>query len=82
MRRAGAVHPRPVEDHRELVARVAVSARQQVKERPPAGLEALGLAGPKIRLAPDNVVAVDEPTHVLSIPCPTGREGDSWTSRR
>jgi hypothetical protein len=82
MRRAAAGHPRPVEDHRELVARVAVSARQQVKERPPSGLEAFGLAGTKIRLAPDDVVAVDEPAHGLSIPRPTGRKGDSWTNRR
>src|SRR4030095_1997006 len=73
--------PRSVEDHRELVARIAVSARQQMQERPPSGLEALGLVGPEIRLAPDDVVAVDEPPHVFSIPRPTAREGDSWQSR-
>ena len=59
-----------------------MSTCQKMQERPPSGLEALGLAGPEIRFAPDDVVAVDEPPHVLSITRPTAREGDSWTTRR
>src|SRR5215510_1081023 len=45
-----------------------------MKQCPPSGLEALGLARPQLRVTPDHVVAVDEPPHERRSPAPSKTE--------
>src|SRR4030095_39801 len=67
LRRRAPGNPGTVEHNGELVARLAVSSRQVVNQRPPAGLEALALAHSTLGGTPDNVVAIDEPAHCLAV---------------
>src|SRR5262249_39609103 len=69
-RRRAAGPPRSVEDHGEAVLMSPAGSREQMKERPPSRFEALGLARPQLRIAPDHVVAVDEPPHERRSPPP------------
>src|SRR3989442_5855000 len=52
-----------IEDDREPVAPCPRGPRAEADKSRPPGLEALRLLGPEVRVATDDVIAVDEPAH-------------------
>src|SRR5262249_46397602 len=58
-----AVGPPPAQHRGDPGAWRAGGSREQRRDRPPSRLEALGLARLQLGVAPDDVVAVDEPPH-------------------
>src|SRR5258705_13115928 len=81
-RRRAAGQTGPVEHNREIVPRGAGGPPDESHERSPSRFHALGLSSPEVGIAPDDVVAIDEPPHGASILFSPSIRNDPWTIPR